>query len=457
MQKKEGRVLVVDDDEYIGLSLKLLLDQHFERVTTQQNPEEIPDALEEGYDVIILDMNFRQGETSGQEGLHWLTKINSLKPEVSVVLLTAYGEVNTAVNAMKGGAVDFIVKPWQNDKLLATVMSAARLHREKKRVTHLQTQQKMLSSVMETYFGEMIGESAAMKKVFQILEKVAPTPADILILGENGTGKEVAARAIHKNSSRRDEIFISVDLGAIHENLFESELFGHKKGAFTDAREDRIGRFEAAHGGTLFLDEIGNLPLPLQAKLLTVLERREIIRVGTNHPIPFDVRIICATNSHLKEMIRQGQFREDLLYRINTVELQMPPLRERLEDIPLLLQQMLNTFGRKYQRGPLEISSDVLKLLNTYHWPGNIRELQHAVERAVIMSEGDILHENDFSFLLAKKEDQPGLNDYNLENLEAWAIQKAIRKHEGNISHAAMELGLSRGAMYRRMEKYKLQ
>lgn len=457
MQKKEGRVLVVDDDEYIGLSLKLLLDQHFERVTTLQNPEEIPVALDDGYDVIILDMNFRQGETSGQEGLHWLTKINELNPQVSVVLLTAYGEVNTAVNAMKGGAVDFIVKPWQNEKLLATVMSAARLHREKKRVTQLQTQQKMLSSAMEMYFGEMIGESAAMKKVFQILEKVAPTPADVLILGENGTGKEVAARAIHKNSTRRDEVFISVDLGAVHENLFESELFGHKKGSFTDAREDRIGRFEAAHGGTLFLDEIGNLPLPLQSKLLTVLERREIIRVGTNHSIPVDVRIICATNSHLKEMIRQGQFREDLLYRINTVELHMPPLRERLEDIPLLLQQMLATFGRKYQRGPLDIAPKVVKLLNTYHWPGNIRELQHALERAVIMSEGDILQEDDFSFLLAKREDQPGIKDYNLENLEAWAIQKAIRKHEGNISHAASELGLSRGAMYRRMEKYKLQ
>jgi DNA-binding NtrC family response regulator len=456
MQQKNGRVLIVDDDEYIGLSLKLLLDQTFEKVSALQDPNDMLPMLEDSYDVVILDMNFRQGETSGEEGMSWLKKINQQFPEVSVVLLTAYGDVGTAVNAMKIGAVDFIVKPWQNEKLLATVRSASRLYQEKKRVTRLQTQQKIISSSLEMHFGEMIGKSEAMKGVFELLRKVAPTPADVLILGENGTGKEVAARTIHRNSARKEEVFIPVDLGAIHENLFESELFGHKKGAFTDAREDRIGRFEAASGGTIFLDEIGNLPLNLQTKLLTVLERREITRVGTNQPIPIDIRVICATNGKLKEMVKQGKFREDLLYRINTVEFTMPPLRDRMEDIPLLVDQMLENYKRKYQRPSLGITDEVISILRSYHWPGNIRELQHAVERAVIMSEGESFRKDDFSFITNKQDDQPGIKDYNLENLEEWAIKKAIRKHQGNISHAARELGLSRGAMYRRMEKYNL-
>lgn len=448
---------MVDDDEYIGLSLKLLLDQHFSAVTAITNPAEIPELLGENYDVVILDMNFSQGETSGEEGLHWLGEISHAEPAISVVLLTAYGEVNTAVEAMKAGAMDFVVKPWKNEKLLATVNSAYRLAREKKRNHRLETRQKMLSADLDSHFGDMIGNSPALKQVTDTIRKVAPTPADVLILGENGTGKEVAARAIHRNSSRRDEVFVSVDLGAIQENLFESELFGHRKGAFTDAREDRTGRFEAASGGTLFLDEIGNLPLSLQSKLLTVLQRREVTRVGSNQAIPVDVRIICATNRDIHQAVRDGSFREDLLYRINTVEITIPPLRERLSDLPMLTDHMLTTFIRKYNRPDMSVSPEALRLLKTYAWPGNIRELQHAVERAVIMSEGKKLSEEDFMFVVARSDDHQVLQDFNLENLEAWAIRKAIQKHDGNISHAAQELGLSRGAMYRRMEKYHIQ
>ncbi len=457
MPAQEGNILVVDDDEYIGLSLKLLLDQHFARVTAVTDPEEIPRLLAEKYDVIILDMNFRHGETSGKEGMRWLGLIRERDPTVSVVLLTAYGEVNVAVEAMKTGAVDFVVKPWKNEKLLATVNSAFRLAREKQRSARLETRQKMFSADIDNQFADMVGDSSGMKAILDAIRKVAPTPADVLILGENGTGKEVAARAVHRHSDRSGEVFVSVDLGAIPENLFESELFGHKKGAFTDAREDRIGRFEAASGGTLFLDEIGNLPLSLQSRLLTVLQRREIVRVGTNTPIPVDVRIICATNTDLQKAVRDGTFREDLLYRINTVELVIPPLRDRLSDLPVLIDHMLEKFTRKYQRPDMTVSPQVIGLLKTYAWPGNIRELQHAVERAIIMAEGKRLEKEDFSFIFARAEDHQHLQDFNLENLEAWAIRKAITKHEGNISHAARELGLSRGAMYRRMEKYNIK
>jgi len=449
--------LVVDDDEYIGLSLKLLLDQHYSRVTVLTDPAEIPDVLEEVYDAVILDMNYTQGETSGEEGLQWLQTIKSIQQNISVVLLTAYGEVNIAVRAMKSGAMDFIVKPWSNDKILATIHSAVSLAREKKRSEMLASQQQIMSTSLASQLGEMVGESAAMEPVFHLIRKVAPTTANVLIMGENGTGKEVTARAIHRLSDRRNEVFIPVDLGAIHENLFESELFGHKKGAFTDARDHRIGRFEAASGGTLFLDEIGNLPLNLQSKLLTVLERREIFRVGSNQPVPVDVRILCATNSNLHTRVREGTFREDLLYRINTVELTIPPLRERSSDIALLSAEMLRRFARKYHREGLSLSEDAIKMLKEYAWPGNVRELQHAIERAVIMCEGNIIRDDDFSFIQVRHDDFRQHNNYNLENLEEWAIHKALRKHGGNISHAAKELGLSRGAMYRRMEKYNIQ
>lgn len=457
MSKQSGKILIVDDDEIILLSAQMFLEQYFSEVHTLDKPEKIPNQLAKAsYDVILLDMNFRQGETSGKEGMKWLKKILEISPETNVLLMTAYGELNLAVGAMKEGAADFIIKPWQNERLLATVQTALRLTDQQKQVRQLKSQQQILSSSADHQAGDIIGQSRAIKEIFRIIDKVACTDADVLILGENGTGKEVIARAIHRQSDRADQVFINVDLGSISETLFESELFGHKKGAFTDAKEDRTGRFEAASGGTLFLDEIGNLSPALQAKLLTVLQNRKIVKVGTNHPIEIDVRVICATNSNLYSMANEGTFREDLLYRINTVECTIPPLRDRLEDIPLLLNHFLETYCRKYNKHKLHLPENVVKGLQKYNWPGNIRELQHAVERAVIMSEGQELQNSDFSFLNNSKKEEQTFENYNLEEIEAWAIKNAIKKHQGKISHAAKELGLSRGALYRRMEKYGL-
>ncbi|UII29353.1 sigma-54 dependent transcriptional regulator [Fulvivirga maritima] len=452
-----GKILVIDDDDFILLTVKMFLEQYYSEIKTINSPLHIEDELtDKDYDLALLDMNFQQGETSGKEGLKWLRKIKELSPATQVLLMTAYGEVNLAVEAMKEGATDFIVKPWQNEKLLATVQTAMALAQQQREIEKLESRNKILSSTADSAFSNMIGKSRAMKSVIYIISKVAHTDADVLILGENGTGKEVAARAIHRASNRAHQAFISVDLGSISESLFESELFGHKKGAFTDAKEDRIGRFEAASGGTIFLDEIGNLTPALQAKLLTVLQSRKVTKLGTNHAVDIDVRIICATNSNLKEMVKQGEFREDLLYRINTVEITIPPLTERLADMPLLIQYFLTLYGNKYHKKDLIISEEVIKKLQKHNWPGNIRELQHAIERAVILCEGHELTTSDFSFLSQRDVNQV-FDDYNLENLEAWAIHNAIKKHQGNISHAAKELGLSRGAMYRRMDKYNIK
>lgn len=454
MSKSIGHILIVDDDDIICLSLKMFLEQHVEHVKTLNSPTRIPASLsKETFDVVLLDMNFRQGDTSCTEGLFWLRKIKSDYPETQVILMTAYGDIQIAVDAIKDGATDFVVKPWQNEKLLTTVKTALQLSREKRNVKQLKNQQKLISATLDHQFDDFIGISEATQTIRNTIQKVATTDADVLLLGANGTGKEVVARAIHRSSNRKDGVFLSVDVGALSEQIFESELFGHKKGAFTDAREDRIGRFEAASGGTLFLDEIGNLPLNLQSKLLTVIQRRKIIRLGSNEEIPIDVRIICATNSDLKKRVDEGSFRQDLLYRINTVEIHIPPLTDRLEDIPLLVQHFLIKFGNKYQKPDLKIHKETLAMLQQYHWPGNVRELQHAVERAVIMAENNNLTMGDFS---VARQDDAGINfeRLNLEELEAWAIRKAISKHQGNISYAAQELGLSRGALYRRMEKY---
>ena len=457
MSKIPGKVLIIDDDQYITISLKMLLEEHFKMVITEKNPEKIPFLLNKSdYDVIILDMNFQQGETSGKEGLKWLRVIKNSANPANVIIITACGDVNIAVQAIKEGALDFVTKPWQNEKLLTTVQAAYKLTQEKKRVKHLKSQQKIITSSIDHQFSNIIGQSGVMQAVFKTMQKISKTNASVLILGENGTGKEMVARAIHRQSDRSQEVFIGVDLGAIAENLFESELFGHKKGAFTDAKEDRIGRFEAANGGTIFLDEIGNLSLNLQAKLLSVLQSRMITRVGSNEPVMVDVRVICATNGNIYKMIKEHTFREDLLYRINTVEITLPPLRDRMEDIPLLSTHFLNSYSQKYQKPNLKIPEYVMKKLQKYNWPGNIRELQHALERAVIMCEGNALQSADFTFFDKEGQEEMEMENYNLEKLEAWAIKNAIRKHHGNISHAANELGLSRGALYRRMEKYDL-
>jgi len=458
MSKKSGKILVVDDNEDILQAARLFLEQHIAVVHTEKNPEMIPYLLKhEEYDVILLDMNFTQDVTSGKEGFKWLDKILELDPWAVVVIITAYGDVEMAVRAIKAGATDFILKPWQNEKLLATISAAMRLRHSRTELDNLRSLQKQLSADMDQPFHNFIGKSPAMEELFKTIRKVAKTDANVLILGENGTGKELVARALHRESQRCNEVFISVDMGAISESLFESELFGYVKGAFTDAKSDRAGRFEVASGGTLFLDEIGNLPKTLQSKILTVLENREVIRLGSHKPISIDIRLICATNKSINDMVARQEFRQDLLYRINTVEINLPPLRDRKEDIPLLTDHFLKIYCEKYDMPIKRINSETLRKMEEYKWPGNVRELQHAVERAVIMSESNSLNPSDI--LLS----QPGattddfaLDDLRLDEVEKLAVQKAIKKHNGNISRAARELGLTRTSLYRRLEKYGL-
>ncbi len=460
MSKKEGKILAVDDNTDVLFALKLLLKPHVNLIHTSENPEKIPEMMkEEDYDVILLDMNFTKDASSGKEGFYWLDKILDIDPDAIVIFITAYGDVENAVKAIKEGATDFVHKPWQNEKLLATISSAIRLRQSRLEVGNLRVKQSGLKEMLNQPFDDFIGNSTEMKKVFATIKKVAQTDASVLILGENGTGKELVARALHKNSPRKDDVFISVDLGAITETLFESELFGHVKGAFTDARGDRPGRFEIASGGTLFLDEIGNLSLPMQAKLLTVLERREVIRVGSNKPKPIDIRLICATNMPIPEMIAEDKFREDLLYRVNTVEIHIPPLRERGDDVILLAKHFLKIYSKKYKKNIKDFSAATLKELKKYHWPGNVRELQHAIERAVIMTDNNVLQPHDFHLRTStsgSKIDELELETYNLDEVEKTIIQKVLKKHTGNISYAAKELGLTRTSLYRRMEKYDI-
>ncbi len=458
MAEKNGRILAVDDNADILFALKMLLKPHFEVIRTETNPERIPQHMaEEDFDVILLDMNFNKDAISGKEGYNWLSKILEIDPGAIVLFITAYGDVEKSVRAIKAGATDFIIKPWQNEKLLATIWSAMKLKKSQKEVSNLRERQKEINTLMDQPFADFIGVSAGMQRVFKTIQKVAGTDANILILGENGTGKELVARALHRYSLRNNETFISVDLGALSESLFESELFGHMKGAFTDAKADRPGRFELASGGTLFLDEIGNLSLPLQAKLLTVLERREVTRVGANRPTPIDIRLISATNMGIKQMAAEGDFRQDLLYRINTVEIDLPPLRERPEDIPLLAQHFLKIYAKKYNSQVSKLSASVIKKLTDYPWPGNVREFQHVIERTIIMSDSATLTEHDFQ-LSAQGQATEGfdLDTYNLDEVERIIIEKVLRNNQGNVSKAASELGLTRTSLYRRLEKHGL-
>lgn len=456
MSDKYGKLLIIDDDEDVLLAARLLLKQHMELVHTEKNPQKIPNLLKnENYDVILLDMNFARDNTSGHEGFHWLNKIMEIDPTSVVVLITAYGDVELAVRAIKEGATDFVLKPWQNEKLLATLSAAMNLRQSRKDIDSLKNRQIQLSEDLDRQFQGFVGDCPPIQKVFDTIQKVAKTDANILIMGENGTGKELVARELHRQSLRANEVFISVDMGAITETLFESELFGHVKGAFTDAKEDRAGRFETASGGTLFLDEIGNLSLPLQAKLLNVLQNRQVIRVGSNQPRPIDIRLLCATNLPIHDLVAENQFRQDLLYRINTVEIQLPPLRERGSDIPLLVDHFMDIYCKKYQRPTKRVNPSTIKKLEKYNWPGNIRELQHAIERAVIMSENQVLQPSDFFFSIpGTKEDGLIFDNFQLDEVEKIVIRKALTKHGGNISQAAKELGLTRTSLYRRLEKY---
>ena len=459
MAKKSGNILIVDDDEDILYSARLLLKQFYPVVHIEKNPELIPTLISNtNYDVILLDMNFSGDSNSGKQGFDWLSKILETDPNMVVVLITAYGNIEMAVKAIKEGATDFVIKPWQNEKLLATVSSAMKLSKSNREVNDLISRQKLLSNDLDKNFHDIVGESLSIRNIFGIINKVSKTDANILIVGENGTGKELIARAIHRNSERANEIFLTVDMGAISETLFESELFGHVKGAFTDAKEDKPGRFEAASGGTLFLDEIANISPNLQSKLLTVLQNRLVTRIGSNIPKPVDFRLICATNASISELVNQKQFRQDLLYRINTVEIDIPPLRERKGDIPLLCTHFLNIYLKKYNKEQKEISQSSLNKLIDYGWPGNVRELQHAIERAVIMTEADILQPTDFLLSTHEKpsEQQIVFPNYHIEDAEKMLIIKAIGKHNGNITKAARDLGLTRASLYRRLEKYGL-
>ncbi len=459
-ESKQGKILIIDDNEDLLKAAKMHLKRHFAQVDTEKNPEVIPALMSnDDYDVILLDMNFTKDVSSGSEGYYWLEKILSIDPSSVVVLITAYGDVQMAVKAIKAGATDFVLKPWENEKLLATLYSAMRLRESRDEIHSLKIKNQEINQVINEKYSDIIGQSQSMQRIFQTIDRVAQTDANVLILGENGTGKELIARAIHRNSPRKNESFVSVDLGSITETLFESELFGHKKGSFTDAKEDRPGRFELANNGTLFLDEIGNLSMPLQAKLLTVLQNRKVSRVGANKETAIDIRLICATNLPLYDMVKENRFRQDLLYRINTIEIELPSLHDRLEDIPLLANHFLKHYSAKYGKNITKISEAAMSRMNKHSWPGNIRELQHSLERAIILSNSSVLQPEDFNFSASvpKETDQQlNLDQYNLDEVEKLLIRKVLKKYNGNITQAASELGLTRSSLYRRLEKHGL-
>lgn len=443
---KKATVLIVDDDPDVLTAARMLLRKHYSRVLTTENPADLLALMDKDrIDVFLVDMNFAIGRNTGAEGLHWLNVILTRDPDAVVILMTAFGDLNTAVQAMRDGATDFVLKPWQNDKLLATLKVASDLRRTRATVTALSRPPPPT---------QMVASCDAMQEVLRIVARVAPTDATVLIRGENGTGKELIAQSIHRQSLRADKMLVAVDLGAVPDNLFESELFGHRKGAFTDAHQDRAGRFLAANSGTLFLDEIGNLPVSLQSKLLRALDAREVTPLGSDQAVAVDVRLIAATNQPLEALVRNGDFREDLLYRINTIEVKLPPLRERLDELPALVDYFASAAARKYRLPQKSVTRNALTALATHRWPGNIRELSHAVERAMLLGDGDHLTADDFSF--SKPVSRTENRSLNLEGNERLLIETALKDTGGNISHAAGALGITRAALYRRIEKYGL-
>lgn len=449
----KGTILIIDDNKSILNALEILLAPVFSEVITISNPNLIPTELRKReYNVVILDMNFSAGINNGNEGIFWLGKIREINPDISVIMITAYGDIEIAVTALKSGASDFIVKPWDNEKLLATVRIACQLNISKREVKNLKEKETELKKEINREHKPIIGSSPQITNLIRLAAKVSKTDANILITGENGTGKELIAQEIHRLSDRSEELMVSVDMGAITETLFESELFGHVKGAFTDARESRAGKFEIAHKGTLFLDEIGNLSFHLQAKLLAAIENRQITRVGSNSPIPVNIRLICATNKNLDEMVRQGLFREDLLYRINTIQLVLPPLRERGNDIITLAESFLRKYSARYNKKELKINQQALDKLMSYSWPGNIRELQNTIEKAVILSESDIIRPYDLYL-----RNIPSFESTNafttLSEMEEKMIKNAIDKHNGNLTAAATQLGITRQTLYNKLRK----
>jgi two-component system response regulator HydG len=449
---KKATVLIVDDDPDVLTAVKLLLKTEAQEVITEKNPENLNWLLQRNQvDLVLLDMNFNSAINTGNEGLYWLRKVKEWKPNVCVIMITAYGDIDLAVRSLKEGANDFIVKPWHNEKLIDTIKEL--LDKQEGGV-------KTAKASVKNAGGEtsILGESDVMQDIFYKVNKIAPTDANILLLGENGTGKDLMAKAIHERSLRADKPFVKVDVGALTDSLFESELFGHKKGAFTDAREDRQGRFEDAHGGTLFLDEIGNISLQQQAKLLTILQNRQVTRIGTNKAIDVDIRLICATNVPMYELANETRFRKDLIYRINTVEINMPPLRKRSEDIVILARHFAKIYASKYLKPAVDFEPSALQKLKGYNYPGNIRELQYTIERAVIMADDHVLRADDliFSILESSGESVADADNIPLSEMEKNAILRVIEKHNGNITRAAKELGLTRTALYRRLSKYDI-
>ncbi len=457
MKAKQGDILIIDDNTGVLNSMELFLKRYVRSVTVLNTPNQIPFILStKNIDVVLLDMNFTAGVNTGNEGIFWLRKVLKQDPAIVVIMITAYGDIELAVRAIKEGATDFITKPWDNQKLLATLHAALKLRMSGNEIKKLKLKQKQIAEDINRNYSKIIGESEVMKELNRTINKVAKTDANILLLGENGTGKELIAREIHRQSKRSLKDFVSIDLGSLSKTLFESELFGHVKGAFTDAKDDRIGRFEAASGGTLFLDEIGNLSFSLQAKLLAALEQKKIIPVGTNREIPVDIRLISATNKDLPSVVRDNLFREDLFYRLNTLQIIIPPLRDRENDIILLSEFYLNQYANKYERFPVKFTAKALDKLKSHSWPGNVRELRHTIEKAIILCESDTLGPEEFSF----NTDADTLTSVNkamsLDEGEKYIINNSLKNNNWNISDAAKELGIGRQTLYRKIEKYGL-
>ncbi len=456
MTKQKGNILIVDDDTGVLQTAKFILKQYYTNVIVTRKPEEIPFLVgNTSFDLVLLDMNFKPGVSTGEEGLTWLTEVVFRSPETSVVMITAYGELSLAVEAMKAGAVDFIVKPWENEKFIATITSAFNLSISKREIDKLKSVNQTINKDLAGQ-NELIGSSVSFKNVIQLADKVAPTDASVLILGENGTGKELVARRIHEHSNRKDQPFVKVDLGAIARTLFESELFGHEKGAFTDAKSMKKGRFELASGGTLFLDEIGNIDITLQSKLLSALQNREISRVGSSTSLSVDIRLICATNLSLEKEVESGNFREDLYYRLNTFEIDLPPLRSRKEDIRLLADHFLDEMIKKYRKDNLRLSRETIKKLEAWHWPGNVRELEHVIERTAILTTGNTILPDDVLLSGTKRKQTSDHDHISLNEMEKQAIHMALIKFGGNMSRVSKELGLGRTTLYRKLKKYGL-
>lgn len=455
MAKKRGNILIVDDNEDITEALRFLLEDEYEKVFTLNNPKFIPATLnEQNIDIVILDLNYTIGEASGEEGLFWLNQIISFNNNIVVIIITAYGDIGIAVKALKIGAFDFIPKPWDNDKILSTINAALKLHDKSVEFTKLKAQHELYKQEFEKKIKHIVGNSSKMQRVLELVEKASPTDANILIAGENGTGKSLLARQIHALSERKNKAFVNVDLGALNENLFESELFGHVKGAFTDAKNDYAGRFEIAHEGTLFLDEIANLPLNLQPKLLSALQNRKISRLGSNKEVEVNIRLISATNKKVNSLVQQQMFREDLLYRINTIQIELPPLRERIDDIPVLTEMFLKKYSKKYRKDSVELNAKAKNSLLKYSWPGNIRELDHTIEKAVILCNNNIISPEDLYIRSQLQTPYKSIN--TLEEIEKQAIINTLESHNWNITEVAKELAISRQSIYNKMKKYGL-